>query len=56
MISTDLTLTPSAAKRIHAIGAKEGRAVMLRVAVEGADARAFSISSSWSTWSRLTII
>lgn len=33
MTSTDLTLSPSAAKRIHAIGQAEGHPVMLRVAV-----------------------
>ncbi len=41
MISTGLTLSPSAAKRIHAIGAKEGRPVMLRVAVEGGGCSGF---------------
>ncbi len=30
-MTTDLTLTPAAAQRIHAIGAAEGRSLMLRV-------------------------
>jgi iron-sulfur cluster assembly accessory protein len=38
---TDLTLSPSAAQRIHAIGKAEGRAVMLRVAVEGGGCSGF---------------
>jgi iron-sulfur cluster insertion protein len=41
MTSTDLTLSPSAAQRIHAIGKAEGRAVMLRVAVEGGGCSGF---------------
>ena len=41
MITTDLTLSPAAAKRIQAIGAQEGRAVMLRVAVEGGGCSGF---------------
>ena len=41
MTSTDVTLSPSAAKRIHAIGAEEGRPVMLRVAVEGGGCSGF---------------
>ena len=41
MTSTDLTLSPSAAQRIQAIGAKEGRAMMLRVAVEGGGCSGF---------------
>ncbi|WP_293903605.1 iron-sulfur cluster insertion protein ErpA [Phenylobacterium sp.] len=41
MTTTDLTLSPSAAQRIQAIGAKEGRAVMLRVAVEGGGCSGF---------------
>ncbi len=41
MTTTDLTLSPAAAKRIQAIGAKEGRAVMLRVAVEGGGCSGF---------------
>ena len=35
MTTTDLTLSPAAAKRIQTIGAREGRPLMLRVAVEG---------------------
>jgi iron-sulfur cluster assembly accessory protein len=38
---TDLTLSPSAAQRIHAIGKAEGRAVMLRIAVEGGGCSGF---------------
>ena len=41
MTSTDVTLSPSAAKRIQAIGAREGRPVMLRVAVEGGGCSGF---------------
>ena len=41
MTSTDLTLSPSAAQRIHAIGQAEGRPVMLRVAVEGGGCSGF---------------
>ena len=41
MTSTDLTLSPSAAQRIHAIGKSEGRPVMLRVAVEGGGCSGF---------------
>ena len=41
MTTTDLTLSPSAAKRIHAIGAAEGRPLMLRVAVEGGGCSGF---------------
>ena len=41
MTSTDVTLSPAAAKRIQAIGATEGRAVMLRVAVEGGGCSGF---------------
>ena len=40
-MTTDLTLSPAAAKRIQAIGAKEGRPVMLRVAVEGGGCSGF---------------
>ena len=41
MTTTDLTLSPSAAQRIQAIGAQEGRPVMLRVAVEGGGCSGF---------------
>jgi iron-sulfur cluster insertion protein len=41
MTITDLTLSPSAAQRISAIGAEEGRRVMLRVAVEGGGCSGF---------------
>ena len=41
MTTTDLTLSPAAAQRLQAIGAKEGRAVMLRVAVEGGGCSGF---------------
>ena len=41
MTSSDLTLSPSAAQRIHAIGKAEGRPLMLRVAVEGGGCSGF---------------
>lgn len=41
MTSTDVTLSPAAAQRIQAIGASEGRPVMLRVAVEGGGCSGF---------------
>ena len=41
MTTSDLTLSPAAAKRIQAIGAQEGRPVMLRVAVEGGGCSGF---------------
>ena len=41
MISGELTLSPSAAQRIHAIGKSEGKALMLRVAVEGGGCSGF---------------
>src|SRR5438309_1305739 len=41
MTSTDLTLSPSAAQRIHTIGKAEGRPLMLRVAVEGGGCSGF---------------
>ena len=41
MTSTELTLSPSAAQRIHAIGKAEGKGLMLRVAVEGGGCSGF---------------
>jgi iron-sulfur cluster assembly accessory protein len=41
MTSTELTLSPAAAQRIRAIGQAEGRAMMLRVAVEGGGCSGF---------------
>ncbi len=41
MTSSTLTLSPSAAQRIHAIGKAEGKRVMLRVAVEGGGCSGF---------------
>ena len=41
MTSSELTLSPSAAQRIHAIGKSEGKALMLRVAVEGGGCSGF---------------
>jgi len=41
MTTTDLTLSAAAAQRIHAIGQAEGKAVMLRVAVEGGGCSGF---------------
>jgi len=42
MTSSDLSLTPAAAERILAIGAAEGRALMLRVGVEAGGCSGFS--------------
>jgi iron-sulfur cluster assembly accessory protein len=39
---TDVVLTPAAARRIQAIGATEGRPLMLRVSVEGGGCSGFS--------------
>ena len=41
MTTNEVTLSPAAADRIRAIGAKEGRPVMLRVAVEGGGCSGF---------------
>ena len=40
-MTAPLTLSPAAAKRIHAIAATEGRALMLRLAVEGGGCSGF---------------
>jgi iron-sulfur cluster insertion protein len=41
MTTQDLTLSPAAAQRLQAISAKEGRPVMLRIAVEGGGCSGF---------------
>jgi iron-sulfur cluster assembly accessory protein len=41
MTTAELTLSPSAAQRIHAIGKAEGKPLMLRVAVEGGGCSGF---------------
>jgi iron-sulfur cluster insertion protein len=40
-MTTDVSLTPAAARRIKAIGQAEGRPLMLRVAVEGGGCSGF---------------
>ena len=40
-MTTSLTLSPAAARRIRDIGAAEGRSLMLRVAVEGGGCSGF---------------
>src|SRR5438105_2077794 len=40
-ITQGVTLSPAAARRLHAIAAKEGRPLMLRVAVEGGGCSGF---------------
>ena len=41
MTTTDVTLSPAAAQRLHAIGQAEGKPMMLRVAVEGGGCSGF---------------
>jgi len=41
MTTTEMTLSPAAARRIHAIGQAEGRPMMLRLAVEGGGCSGF---------------
>lgn len=41
MTTQELTLSPAAAQRLHALSAAEGRPVMLRVAVEGGGCSGF---------------
>jgi iron-sulfur cluster insertion protein len=41
MSTTDLTLSESAARRLHAIASREGRTLMLRVAVDGGGCSGF---------------
>ncbi len=41
MTTNDVTLSPAAAQRLHAIGQAEGKPMMLRVAVEGGGCSGF---------------
>ncbi|MFN3514043.1 MAG: iron-sulfur cluster insertion protein ErpA [Phenylobacterium sp.] len=41
MTTSDITLSPAAARRLHSISEAEGRPVMLRVAVEGGGCSGF---------------
>jgi iron-sulfur cluster insertion protein len=41
MTQTDITLSPAAARRLHAIARSEGKPVMLRVAVDGGGCSGF---------------
>lgn len=41
MTTTELTLSPAAAQRLHAIGQAEGKPIMLRIAVEGGGCSGF---------------
>ena len=41
MNPADITLTPAAARRLHAIAKREGRPMMLRVAVDGGGCSGF---------------
>ena len=41
MTQASVTLSPAAARRLHAISAQEGREMMLRVAVEGGGCSGF---------------
>ncbi len=41
MTTTELTLSSAAARRLHEIGAAEGKPIMLRIAVEGGGCSGF---------------